>query len=227
MVLFLFRWAGLRLSIIYGCPLSCPERERYGACSGGRTDRPLIPNHAGVAYLRFKRVEVYFEGLPESGWRAWLTVSKSGVTVEAFERWHNRSILREFYSISSYPVWDYDWRNAIVGKFLNKVKQLQSARGKGVPCGDKEFLKRFPAVAEYMTCSLDEGKARRTTTFNLFFEEGVFKVFANDRETNYALCVTADTFAGLWEALEARLASDEPGWRERPAYAAQGGRKKS
>jgi len=82
------------------------------------------------------------------------------------------------------------------------------------PCADQAFVRNYPALAEFVSLGvLPDGTTRETSTINVSFSHGTFKAFLNDRDSLQSLCVTAETFQGLLEALEGQLQSDSPGWR--------------
>lgn len=75
--------------------------------------------------------------------------------------------------------------------------------------------KKMPALMEHLTRLVheDSGEVRETTTLTLFAEGGVFKVFANSRDTGESLCVSAASWEGLWTALEKALTDPGASWR--------------
>jgi len=110
-----------------------------------------------------------------------------------------------------------------------RMKFIKDSLAKGkmadVPaaCGDATLSKKYPALFEFLTCNRDdEGRERKTATLSIFYHDGQFKCFLNDRQEECSTCVTATTLNGLWEALESRITSSEPGWR---ALRQQGGGK--
>jgi len=99
-------------------------------------------------------------------------------------------------------------------KFIKS--SLQKARSADVPmaCGDTKLSKDCPALFEFLTCSKnDDGSERKTSTMTVFYDQGSFKVFLNDRDSQMSLCVTSPTLSGLWDALDDAITSDDPGWR--------------
>jgi hypothetical protein len=109
-----------------------------------------------------------------------------------------------------------DWGAAFM-KYIQK--SLAKATGPNHQrAADKVFEKGTPALCEFLTCNEDAGRARQTATLLVFCDSGLFKAFLTDRETNRQLAASAGTFAGLLEALEHRITSDDPEWRIRPAW---------
>lgn len=83
---------------------------------------------------------------------------------------------------------------------------------------DLEFYQRFPAVAEYLCHSRwENGEKRETTTFMVFFEDGVFKCWIHDRALKQSAFVQGRTMQELVVSLEDSLAHDLCVWRaDRP-----------
>jgi len=122
-------------------------------------------------------------------------------------------------------VWAYvDWRrkqkgearNLLVAELLKAaLRKVEPHVGTGII--DLDFNDRWPTLFEFMTVSSYEeaGKRveRRTATLNVFTQDGMWKVFLNDRETQRCMCVASRTHRDLLDALEAALTSDEPPWR--------------
>lgn len=110
-------------------------------------------------------------------------------------------------------------RYRIVGKYVRasiaKAEQ-EAARPSAV---DPSFRKSYPAVAEFLTDPDDgNGGRRKLAKMTVFFEHNTFKVFLNDVESRKSLCVSSETFQGLWDVLEAAIKSDAPGWRDMPDF---------
>lgn len=85
-------------------------------------------------------------------------------------------------------------------------------------CLDKEFLKRYPAIAEFMTTTSLDGKTRQTATVSMWWTPNGFTVVMNDRESGQSLFVSCDRFDGLLEALETAVKSPDPGWRAKDEH---------
>ena len=94
-----------------------------------------------------------------------------------------------------------------------------SRRGREVRAAlDPAFETEYPALAEYMTLCLVDGKDRLTSTLIVSCDEGRWKGCLSDRESNNVLWRSADTFQGLLEGLESVLASGKADWREKRDY---------
>jgi hypothetical protein len=57
------------------------------------------------------------------------------------------------------------------------------------------------------------GEPRETTTLTLFTDQGMLKAFVNDRDNKVSCCVTADSWTGLWAAVEKALTDPSTDWR--------------
>lgn len=83
--------------------------------------------------------------------------------------------------------------------------------------GDTDFMDGYPALWEYLTLSAwEDGSPRALSTLIVFQEDGAWKVCLNDRAEGRSLWRSADTLAGLWEALEVALAGNAADWRRSP-----------
>lgn len=100
-----------------------------------------------------------------------------------------------------------------MSKFIKRSLEKAKKLVKGAPFQDTEFAKKHPALTDFISCTQLDGEPRKTATLSIFFDLGQLKCFLNDRHEGQSLCVVADTFTGLWEALEATITSDDPGWR--------------
>jgi hypothetical protein len=75
------------------------------------------------------------------------------------------------------------------------------------------------ALVEFLSLEVwDDGKPRKTGSITVFFEEGVFKAWLNDKDAGHTCCVAADTLGGLLASIERKLPDDSFEWRKaRPA----------
>lgn len=97
--------------------------------------------------------------------------------------------------------------------FIKKSLERASKAPASSKCLDNAFLKHFPALSEFMTCTSMDGAERQTSTVSAWWSPNGFTAVLNDRETGQSLFVSAASFDGLWEALETALKSSDPGWR--------------
>lgn len=107
-------------------------------------------------------------------------------------------------------------RDDLVSKFIQRAMKAAPAAGATAP-PDAYFAEAYPAVWEFVTVThvdLDGLEMKRqTATMSIFAQDGLWKVFLNDRETKQCVCVAAVTFTALLEVLEATLQGDEVPWR--------------
>lgn len=186
-----------------------PESRDPGLCEG-----------VGMSSKKSNSYLVY-DGQPDDLWCR-VTVRKRTLVIESWlvapyrmlGRW---SFRREHVRNQFSPIW-----RLIVGDFIKRsIERANLVKASAVECGDAEFVKKFPALADFMTTLLQEGKARKTATLTVMWQDGQFRCFLNDRETLLSMCVVSDTFAGLWKALESSLTSAEPQWRRNEGSGAQ------
>lgn len=88
---------------------------------------------------------------------------------------------------------------------------------------DEDFRSRFESVHDWMTCLVDADRVKRqTSSVSLFVDDGKWKGVINDKDAGRSLFVSADTLEGVWEALEAHLATGGGDWRR--SYGSKGKR---
>lgn len=83
----------------------------------------------------------------------------------------------------------------------------------GVAAVDAQFQQSYPALCEYMTSTLTDGKPCFTATVLFFCEEGKWKACVRDRERDMVCFRSSESFTGLLEALERALADGGAEWR--------------
>lgn len=82
------------------------------------------------------------------------------------------------------------------------------------PVKAKGLLAKYPTLWEWLSCAVyDGGEPRTLPTLNVFFDAGMLKGFANDRDQGLSACLTSDTLEGLLAALEDGLKADCLEWR--------------
>ena len=94
------------------------------------------------------------------------------------------------------------------------------------PAEEKVFARVAPALHEFLTCSREGDKPRQTATWLIFCQDGLFKCFLTDRESGKQLAAAGDSFQALIAALEARITSEAPEWRQKPPWDSQKGKGK-
>jgi len=82
-----------------------------------------------------------------------------------------------------------------------------------------------PAVFEFLTAERwDDGTQRKCGTITLFWQEGRWKCWVNDKDSNRSACVTATSVEDLLTTVESGLMSGSLDWRQaRPSGTRRGG----
>lgn len=76
------------------------------------------------------------------------------------------------------------------------------------------FGKMFPTLIDWLTDTAWEGgEVRKTATLFIFWEDGRFKVWLNDRDADRTCCYTAPGVVEALAALEAHLLEASIDWR--------------
>lgn len=98
--------------------------------------------------------------------------------------------------------------------FLKRVIPVGGGKGEAQPFPDERFQKKWPAVYEYMTASVDEdGKERKASSLTLFAEDGSLKACFTEKNANAVLFVAGKTLEALLTALEGLLTAQDTPWR--------------
>lgn len=108
-------------------------------------------------------------------------------------------------------------RRAIKRRFgMGFVPRRESSPGVGSGRLDASsaFAAAHPALYAYLTCGqFEDGSERLTSSMSIFCQEGVLKVCLRDPSHRRICFVAGDSFEGVLEALEARLADGGADWR--------------
>lgn len=78
---------------------------------------------------------------------------------------------------------------------------------------DTTLQRTHPALCEYLTSMVCDGKSRFTATLLVFAENGRFKACLSDRETDCSFFRSSESFQGLLDAVEASLRQGDADWR--------------
>jgi len=78
---------------------------------------------------------------------------------------------------------------------------------------DPEFKRKWPTLSDFLTLTGWAGKQRKSGTILLFAEDGKWKSCVNDRDGGHYAFLSADSFWGLLDALEASLKGGGLDWR--------------
>lgn len=121
--------------------------------------------------------------------------------------------------------WFFYWE-LYMAKFVQAARKAQSTTKKGAEASCSVLLKRCPAVHEFLTLTVIDGKPRETSSVSIFAEGGRWKASLADKDAECSVYVTADTPDGLWDALEAALTGSDTDWRAWRQGGGKGGKKK-
>lgn len=71
-----------------------------------------------------------------------------------------------------------------------------------------------PVLLEYLVQDKwDDGKPRVTSTLSVFFEDGLFKLWLNDRDLERSVCMGGATLLQALASLDRRLEAGTVEWR--------------
>lgn len=79
---------------------------------------------------------------------------------------------------------------------------------------DKDWERRWPCLYQLMTVEEFKGKPRMPASVTLFLADSMLKACVNEKEMGLVGFLSASSFEGLWDGLEASLADDSLDWRE-------------
>jgi hypothetical protein len=80
---------------------------------------------------------------------------------------------------------------------------------------DPKFFDGLPALWAFMTADeYEPGQPRERSSLTLFIENGAFKFYLAEKTKGAGIDATGATVADALAALELRLTSAAPGWRE-------------
>lgn len=94
-----------------------------------------------------------------------------------------------------------------------------SAAGRSAACSASlglsgELATRFAAVGEFLTCSeWSKGVPRQTGSLLLCVDQGLLKVWVNDRDGERSAWVSGDSLEAVLDAVERGLREDRLDWR--------------
>lgn len=92
-------------------------------------------------------------------------------------------------------------------------------RGSSVgAAGLLEEARRFPALFEFLTTTMVDGRKREPSSLILFVEDGYPKVCLSDRDASRVTFVTSGGFLEALDDLEANLVEGTVDWRAKRPY---------
>lgn len=74
---------------------------------------------------------------------------------------------------------------------------------------------RYPALHEWLTRRVVDGRVIETATLTIFCEEGLFKSCISDREGGVVFFRSSEGLEGLLDACNGALADGSADWREK------------
>lgn len=78
---------------------------------------------------------------------------------------------------------------------------------------------KYPTVVEFLSmCQWPEGAKRETGTITLLCDSGLAKAAINDRDAGVSAFLSAESWTGLFKALEEGLSTGRLEWRVKQAY---------
>ncbi len=98
--------------------------------------------------------------------------------------------------------------------YLQRRDKAPKSTGNGAVVGDGSISGDFAATAEFVSCgNCGDGTIRVPGTLLFCTGEGRWRAWLNDRDGEVAAWVSAETLAGLLEAVEAGLRNQTLEWR--------------
>jgi hypothetical protein len=146
--------------------------------------------------------------------RVYADVDRNFLRLTAWEPSSRCAIERESIHVGAWCTcifWDHLRRRMM--SFVKKARVKQATTVKGVEAKDPVFLRRCPALHEFLTLTAVDGVARATSSISLFADGGRWKASLADKDAEASLYVTADSVDGLLDALEEAAKDPDADWR--------------
>lgn len=91
------------------------------------------------------------------------------------------------------------------------------------PGGEPACRMELPTLLDFlMLAAWPDGSRRLLGTVSIFYEDGLFKCWLNDKDGLRCCCVSGSSLDALFLAVDARLAADDLEWRKARPDAARG-----
>jgi hypothetical protein len=101
-----------------------------------------------------------------------------------------------------------------MAKFVHRGGRKGPSGGDSGPVGLCDLVRRFEALVEYLTETVNEdGTTREKASLLIVHDQGQWKGWINDRDNNRTSWTSAATLTGLFEVLEDGLRNDDLDWR--------------
>jgi hypothetical protein len=106
-----------------------------------------------------------------------------------------------------------------LSRFMKPTKPADGQPPRSLLWQDSEFQATLPALSEFLgDPTYADGSKRDTGTLLIFCDGTAIKGCLTDRDTSQVAFFTADSWAGLLETIETKLASGEVDWRVKKEY---------
>jgi len=123
--------------------------------------------------------------------------------------------------------WDFVKTGHVELRAMKRPEQPGDRVDAWAACID-DILDRYPLVAEYLAATNYDGEppgTRLPCSLLVFPQDGWWKTRLVDKNVGKCLWTTCSSLLDIWEALQLKLASPDPGWRlDRQAGHAQANR---
>lgn len=125
-------------------------------------------------------------------------------------------VWRGAIEIQLWVSYELEERCEMVKGILARLAVSSPAKQRAKAAPEKEATERFPNITELLSVTvLPGGEERLPSKITLMWEDGAWKAGITEPGMEASAWVTTFTLEGLLDALEARLASDDPDvWRK-------------
>lgn len=120
------------------------------------------------------------------------------------------------YKLSHWLSCPVERRYEVAKGILARLATAQTAKPKGKTTAEAEAQKRWPCLVELLTVSeAPDGSERERSKLTVLWEEGTWKAGVTEPGLEMSAWASSPTLEGLLDALERRLASEDPDtWRK-------------
>lgn len=110
------------------------------------------------------------------------------------------------------PVRMSRWRKYMSG--LKRAPKPVGPVSSPSPAGEPACRMELPTLTDFLILGTwPDGARRLLGTASLFWEDGSFKLWLNDKDGLRCCCISSPSMEGLFTAADSRLASDDLEWR--------------
>jgi len=143
-----------------------------------------------------------------------LSVSREGLVFSCRSKWGGYLVWCRVVPAVYLLDMTYEELCSMATTFFRKPPVSKRDSAGGADPVDSAFEKRYPTLWAYISKqAFPDGEVRKRSTLVVFCEDGMVKGCLSDKDTEACLWAASSSFAGLLEALEARLTEDAPEWR--------------